>query len=101
VRLLADLRDIFTVRAQNGMPLFNGDGQPQFYAALFTDSILSGLYSIAEAPWSNYYGRQLNARDLAGLFGQFGVESREVRIGAEHRKGYRCDDLWDAWTRYA
>jgi hypothetical protein len=101
LRLLADLRELFTVRMQDGTPMLNGAGQAQFYPALFTGSILSGLLMIPEAPWASYYGRPFSDRDLAGLLGQFGVESREVRIGAEHRKGYRADNLWDAWTRYA
>jgi Protein of unknown function (DUF3631) len=100
VRLLADLRSVFTMTAQNGEPLLDAWGRPQFCPALFTDSILGALYTIAESPWASYYGRQFSARDLAGLLGQFGVESREVRIGNDHRKGYRAEDLWDAWTRY-
>jgi hypothetical protein len=101
MRLLADLRELFTIRMPDGTPALNAAGQQQFYTALFTGSILSGLLAIPEAPWASYYGRPFSDRDLAGLLGQFGVESREVRIGAEHRKGYRADDLWDAWTRYA
>jgi hypothetical protein len=50
VRLLADLRDLFTMRAQTGAPLPSDDGHLQFYAALFTDTILSGLYAMTEAP---------------------------------------------------
>jgi hypothetical protein len=100
MRLLADLKDIFTIRAENGVPVPDAYGRLQHHAALFTDWILSALYAIPEAPWSNYYGRQLSPRDLATLLGQFDVESREVRIGPEHRKGYRAADLWDAWTRY-
>jgi hypothetical protein len=101
VRLLADLRDLFTIKAQNGVPLLNHNGQRQFYSALFTDSILSGLHLLAEAPWSSYYGRELNARDMATLLSQFGVESKNVRIGQDVRKGYYAADLWDAWQRYA
>jgi hypothetical protein len=100
VRLLGDLREVFTIRALNGAPLLNGDGRPQLYDRLFTESILSGLYGIAEAPWASYYGRQLSARDLATLLGQFSVESRTVRIGESVRKGYVAADLWDVWQRY-
>jgi hypothetical protein len=100
VRLLADLRDLFTMRAPDGTPLLNTDGQPQFYAGLFTDNILSGLYSMAEAPWNNYYGRQISARDMSNLLGTFGIESQNVRLGDQVRKGYRSRDLWDAWHRY-
>lgn len=101
VRLLTDVKALFTMRAPGGAPLLDDEGRPQFYAGLFTDAILSGLYVMPEAPWSSYYGRQLSARDLAGLLGAFGVESQNVRIGDSVRKGYRANDLWDAWTRYA
>ena len=100
LRLLADLRTLFTVWAPDGTQQVI-DGQPQFYTAMFTGSILSGLWMLPEAPWASYYGRQFSDRDLASLLSQFGIESREVRIKDEHRKGYRCDDFWDAWTRYA
>lgn len=36
LRLLGDLRAVFTIRALNGEPMLNEDGQPQFYAGLFT-----------------------------------------------------------------
>jgi hypothetical protein len=55
---------------------------------------------MSESPWASYYGRQITARDLASLLGQFDIEPREVRIADVHRKGYRRDDLWDAWVRY-
>lgn len=100
VRLLADLRDLFTMRAQTGAPLLSDDGHLQFYSALFTDTILSGLHSMAEAPWNNYYGRQISARDLSNLLGTFDIESQNVRLGDQVRKGYRSQDLWDAWHRY-
>jgi len=101
-RLLIDLKSLFTMRVAgpDSEPLPDARGAPQYYAALFTDVILTGLHMMTEAPWNNYYGRQISARDLAGLLGQFGVDSREVRIEAEHRKGDHAADLWDAWTRY-
>jgi hypothetical protein len=56
---------------------------------------------MAEAPWNNYYGRQMSARDMSNLLGTFGIESQNVRLGDQVRKGYRSQDLWDAWHRYA
>ena len=49
-RLLADLRDVFGTAD-----------------AMHTETILDGLHKISEAPWSDYFGRPLNARDLAKL----------------------------------
>jgi hypothetical protein len=100
VRLLADLRDLFTVKDREGTPVLNANGQRQFYPALFTDTILSCLHAIAEAPWSSYYGRELNARDLASLLSQFGAEPKNIRNGETVLKGYCSADLWDAWQRY-
>jgi hypothetical protein len=100
LRLLADLQTLFTIRAQNGSPMLNADGQPQMYQGLFTDSILSGLWGMSESPWNIYYGRQMSARDLASLLATFDVESKNVRLGSDVRKGYLAADLWDAWQRY-
>lgn len=91
-RLLADLRDVF------------GDRD-----ALWTETILNKLCALDEAPWGNWdewHGRPLAARDLARLLGQYTtadgkpVRSRDVRIGDVNRKGYRREDLRDAWHRY-
>jgi Protein of unknown function (DUF3631) len=101
LRLLADLRELFTIKTPEGIPMLDARGQKQLYPALFTNNILSGLVAIPEAPWERYYGRTFSDRDLAGLLGQFGIKSREVRIGTDHRKGYSAADLWDTWTRYA
>ena len=49
-RLLADLRDVFGTAD-----------------SMHTESILDGLHKISEAPWADYFGRPLNARDLARL----------------------------------
>jgi hypothetical protein len=82
-RLLADLRDVFGVAA-----------------AMHGDTILSALHNISEAPWGDYFGRPLNARDLAKLLRPYGVASAQVKIGGDGRKGYRRDHLYDPWQRY-
>jgi Protein of unknown function (DUF3631) len=82
-RLLEDLRAVF------------GDAD-----ALWTEAILNKLHGLDEAPWGDWYGKPLDARHLAKLLKPYGVRSREVRIGADHRKGYYRADLWDVWQRY-
>jgi hypothetical protein len=87
LRLLRDLRDIFNRHnKRNGL----------------TRSLLSELYSIEEAPWSNYYNRGLEARDLATLLRHYGVEPTTVRPGKGEApaKGYKRDDLEPVWERY-
>lgn len=49
-RLLADLRDLF------------GDAE-----AMHGEAILTGLHKISEAPWGDYFGHPMNARDMARL----------------------------------
>jgi hypothetical protein len=83
-RLLADLRDVF------------GDAD-----ALHGETILGRLRDIPEAPWADYFGRPLSARDLAKLLGPYEVTSVDVKIDGVNRKGYRRDrGLHDAWRRY-
>ena len=84
IRLLADLQDVFG----------NAD-------ALSSEDVLSRLHDIAEAPWADVSrGKPLNARGLAQRLKQYGVASRNVRTDSTVLKGYRKEDLFDAWTRY-
>ena len=87
VRLLADLRDLYD---QTGAD------------ALYTSTLLERLHKLEEAPWADWYGHPLRARELADLLKRYQVESRNVREHGtgEPRKGYRRTDLHDAWTRY-
>jgi hypothetical protein len=82
-RLLADLHDVF------------GDA-----GAMHVETILGKLHEISEAPWGDWYGRPLNARDLAKLLRPYGVRSLGVKLGGLTLKGYRREHLHDPWTRY-
>jgi hypothetical protein len=83
VKLLTDLRAVF--------------GE---HEKLFSENILERLHAIEESPWGDLRGVPLNARRLAGLLRQYGVGSTQVRIGDKSNKGYRREDLFDAWARY-
>jgi hypothetical protein len=84
IRLLADLRAVFGDRDVMG-----------------TEEILRKLNDLDEAPWSEIQGgRSLNARGLANRLRQYGITSTTVRVDLWHGKGYKREDLWDAWTRY-
>jgi hypothetical protein len=83
VRLLADLQEVF---AGNGV--------------LSTRAILEGLHALGEAPWADWYGKPLAERGLAKLLKPYGIGSTKVRIGEATLRGYRREDLHDAWTRY-
>jgi hypothetical protein len=85
VRLLADLRQVFTAAD-----------------ALYTSTILEALHQLEDAPWADWYGHPLTTRDLAKLLRPYQVESKNIRehgTGAP-RKGYARADLYDAWARY-
>jgi hypothetical protein len=86
VRLLADLRQLFTA----------ADAE-----ALYTSTILEGLHQLEDAPWAAWYGHPLTTRELARLLRPYQVESKNVREhGGAPRKGSVRADLRDAWARY-
>jgi len=82
-RLLADLRDIF------------GDQD-----AMHGHIILGELHKIGEAPWGDYFGKPLGARDLAKLLKPYGVRACDVKIAGDTKRGYRREHLHEAWTCY-
>lgn len=83
VRLLTDLRDVFA----------NTD-------RLWTEDVLTILNKMDEAPWGDLRGKPLDARGLARRLRRYDVRPVDVRIGDTVKKGYRTEDLHDAWARY-
>jgi hypothetical protein len=82
-RLLADLRTVL------------GDSE-----ALWTQTILTRLHALDEAPWGDWYGHPLNPRDLGKLLRPYEIKSCQVRSGDANRHGYRRADFEDTWARY-
>ena len=83
VRLLTDLRDVF------------GPSQ-----TLSTETILTELHALTEAPWSDLRGKPLDSRGLARRLAAYEVRSTKVKIEGRPVQGYRREHLWDAWQRY-
>jgi hypothetical protein len=91
VRLLTDLREVF------------GDQQ-----VMSTEAILAALHEMDESPWADLRGKPLDARGLANRLRKYEVRSQTVRVSTVVNgitvdatpKGYKREDLWDAWTRY-
>jgi len=83
VRLLTDLRDVF------------GPSQ-----TLSTETLLTELHALPEAPWSDLRGKPLDARGLARRLAAYEVRSTKVKIEGRPVQGYRREHLWDAWQRY-
>ncbi|MGH3852170.1 MAG: DUF3631 domain-containing protein [Pseudonocardiaceae bacterium] len=89
VRLLADLRELFTCTDTDRMT---------------TVGILPALCGLDEAPWGDLNGKPLDARRLAKELSRYGVRPHDLRMpGGEVVKGYRTtvpEGLADAWDRY-
>ncbi|QGK71612.1 DUF3631 domain-containing protein [Allosaccharopolyspora coralli] len=89
VRLLADLRDLFTARGVDRMT---------------TVDILPALHGLDEAPWGDLYGKPLDPRRLSKELARYGVASKNIKQPGGHvAKGFRTDGedgLVDAWRRY-
>ena len=105
LKLLADIRDIW----------------PSNQQAMFSADVIARLRQLEESPWHKESASatrsesggfkipvggqhdpafELTPRRLAQLLRPFKVESRQVRVGNETRKGYHLDDLRDAFIRY-
>lgn len=85
VRLLTDLRQVW----------------PEDRHAMSTSDLLHMLAELDEAPWADLYGEGLTARKLARMLSEYDIRSTTVRIGSGTPKGYRREDMWDAWQRYS
>jgi hypothetical protein len=88
VRLLADLRDVFS------------DSGAGPHSQLSTEAIRARLHALDESPWGDWYGRPLTARDLAKLLNPYGVKPKVVRFGESTARGYRREDFSEPWRRY-
>lgn len=63
-----------------------------------TQEILAALKELDESPWADLHGKGIDANNLAFRLGKYEISSRQIK--AINRKGYRRQDLHDAWTRY-
>jgi hypothetical protein len=87
IRLLADIRQVWD--STGGM---------------HTEAVLDALNKLDEAPWGDLRGKPLDPRRLARFLREYGIHPADVRadVGGEERvrKGYKRDELYDAWQRY-
>jgi hypothetical protein len=83
LRLLADLRVVFGATDRMG-----------------TETVLARLVELDESPWADLRGKALDSRGLAYRLKPYGVNSTKVKIGDASVRGYRREDLHDAWQRY-
>jgi Protein of unknown function (DUF3631) len=83
VRLLADCRDAFGTEDR-----------------IATVDLLEHLHGIEDAPWADWYGKEISARKVADLLRRFGIKAKRIRIGEWTPRGYLREAFEDAWTRY-
>jgi hypothetical protein len=109
-RALATAKEIEGARTQNasnslGIELlsdirvvFDEEDESQ----LTTSTIIGGLVSMEEKPWSEYgqAHRPISPKQLARLLKAFGIHSREIHERDSHTKGYKREQFEDAWKRY-
>jgi Protein of unknown function (DUF3631) len=85
IRLLADMKTVFDQTRADALP---------------TAAILTALIDLPESPWSDLRGKQITDRSLSTRLRQYGIRSKNVRVGEKISKGYAREDLHDAWVRY-
>ncbi len=70
-------------------------------SSITTAGLLATINADDELPFGGWNeGKGLDARGLAKLLKPYGVKPRTIRVGDETPKGYRAEDLQDAWARY-
>ncbi|MEU8631601.1 DUF3631 domain-containing protein [Amycolatopsis sp. NPDC048633] len=88
VRLLADIRQIFTVENTDRM---------------VTAELIRELHAIEDGPWTDLQGKPLDSRRLAKELERYLVRPKDLKVSGKTLKGYRIDGdsgLADAWSRY-
>ena len=83
MKLLADIKEVFC----------DGDH-------MGTEALLARLHKLEESPWGDLKGKPLDARGLARRLRPYDIKPTNIRHLAEVVKGYRREDLHDAWQRY-
>jgi hypothetical protein len=65
-----------------------------------TEEVLEALLKLDESPWGNLRGKPLMSRGLSSRLGKYGIHPTQVWIAGANVRGYKAEDLADAWTRY-
>jgi hypothetical protein len=73
---------------------------PAGAASIGTKSLLVLLHNLDESPWGELKGKPLHDRGLAKLLKEYGIESKQIRVGEWTGKGYLREHFHDAWNRY-
>ncbi|MDP3280799.1 MAG: DUF3631 domain-containing protein [Nitrosomonas sp.] len=84
--LLADIQEIFETKRTN---------------KISTADLINALTEDTEKRWATYNrGKPLSPKQLANKLKDYGIHSKNIRIGYETPKGYELEHFKDAFDRY-
>jgi hypothetical protein len=68
---------------------------------IFSATLLDELMADDEAPWPTWNrGKPMTARQLSTKLGEFGIKSKDIRIGITVKRGFDKADFVEVWNRY-
>lgn len=85
VRLLADVRRVFTERGCNHMA---------------TAALIDALAEPEDSPWGDWRDGPIRPRALARLLRPYGVAAKVIRVDERTPRGFQKEQFEDAWRRY-
>lgn len=85
VQLLGDVRRVFAGHDSD---------------RLTTEQLVDALVQLEEAPWADLRGKPIDARGLAKRLRKYDARPGNHRFPDGIKRGYRVEDLHDAWQRY-
>lgn len=84
--LLADVKAVFDTKKAS---------------KIFSADLLEALVADEEAPWATWNrGKPISPRQLSAKLADFGIKSKDIRIGSANKKGYDLGSFLDAFGRY-
>ncbi|MCD2449723.1 DUF3631 domain-containing protein [Methylicorpusculum oleiharenae] len=86
VELLSDIEEIFEI---------------QLIDKIFTCDLIASLCADDEKSWSTYNrGKPISPRQVSTRLNGYGIKSKDIRIGCDHKKGYYKAQFEEAFSRY-
>jgi uncharacterized protein DUF3631 len=68
--------------------------------SISTSILLNELINTPESPWGDLKGKPISDRRLASMLKRYDVRPVRIRVGERVERGYKAEDLHDAWARY-
>lgn len=84
--LLADIHEIFESKG---------------VSKIHTADLFAALCEDEDKPWATHNrGKSISPRQIGNMLGSYGIQSRQIRINFNNKKGYCREDFEDAFARY-